>query len=188
VIRKRTNIILALLRGTSSQRDEHPYAPWGIWVRRLDTRPYCWPQFRHDFGPICPPIRGCCSERDFPARWAQNWAQCRGVNPFIETKWNWHTCRLMNFATHTVRSPPEWPRLVKRRRALVETNPPRNSQPRLIETMMVRGTGFGRFPFSFAVFDHTSDRKISSCLKKLMVAPCDVVAGLAACSNSSGGR
>jgi uncharacterized protein len=46
--------------------------------------------------------------------------------PFVETKCNWHTCRLMNFATRTVCSPPEWPRLVKRKRALVETNPPRN--------------------------------------------------------------
>jgi hypothetical protein len=26
---------------------------------------------------------------------AQNWAQSSGVNPSVETIWNWHTCRSM---------------------------------------------------------------------------------------------
>ena len=29
----------------------------------------------------------------FEGAWAQKWAQSTEVNPFIETNWNWHTCR-----------------------------------------------------------------------------------------------
>jgi len=31
-----------------------------------------------------------------------------GVNPSVETIWNWHTCRSLDFATQTASSPPEW--------------------------------------------------------------------------------
>src|SRR5579863_7577201 len=36
------------------------------------------------------------------------WAQTNGVNPSVETKCNWHTCRLMNFSSQTASSPSEW--------------------------------------------------------------------------------
>jgi hypothetical protein len=37
--------------------------------------------------------------------WAQKLAHSNGVNPFIETVWNWHTCRLVDFPTQMVFSP-----------------------------------------------------------------------------------
>ena len=82
----------------------------------------------------------------------------------------------------------------------METNPPRNNQP---ETHRDDGPGAflpsrpwtgprdrptgGGTPAPVKSIDYPSDRKISGCLKKLMVAP-SVPPGDAACSNSSGGR
>ena len=37
------------------------------------------------------------SGTDFEPGVAQNWAQFFGVNPSVETIWNWHTCRSMVF-------------------------------------------------------------------------------------------
>ena len=37
--------------------------------------------------------------------WAQNWAQSIGVNPSVETVWNWHTCSSMIFPSQTSSSP-----------------------------------------------------------------------------------
>jgi hypothetical protein len=44
---------------------------------------------------------------DFEGAWAQKWAQRNGVNPSVETLRNWHSCRLLNFPTHTASSSPE---------------------------------------------------------------------------------
>jgi len=41
------------------------------------------------------------SGAEFDAGWAQNRAQFFGVNPSVETVWNWHTCRLMVFPSQT---------------------------------------------------------------------------------------
>jgi len=35
---------------------------------------------------------------------AQNWAQSPGVNPSVETVWNWHTCGSMVFPSHSFSS------------------------------------------------------------------------------------
>jgi len=35
-------------------------------------------------------------------------AQSVGVNPSVETKCDWHTCRLTVFPTQTASSPPQW--------------------------------------------------------------------------------
>lgn len=58
-----------------------------------------------------------------------------GVTPCAEIVRNWHTCRSMGAPTETACSPSgsssalqNRPRLAKRRRGLMETNPPRNSQ------------------------------------------------------------
>ena len=59
---------------------------------------------------------------------AQNWAQLHGVNPSVETVWNWHTFRLMVFFLKCLLLPQDGARLVKRRRALLESNSPRNNQ------------------------------------------------------------
>jgi hypothetical protein len=40
--------------------------------------------------------------------WAQNWAHPRGVNPSVETVWNWHTCSLMVFPSHSFSSLSGW--------------------------------------------------------------------------------
>ena len=56
-------------------------------------------------------------------------AHSRGVNPSVETVCDWHTCRSLDFATQITSSCSHYPRLAKQRRALVETNPPRNNQP-----------------------------------------------------------
>jgi hypothetical protein len=32
---------------------------------------------------------------------AQNWTHLHGVNPSVETVWNWHTCSLMIFPSQT---------------------------------------------------------------------------------------
>jgi len=51
-----------------------------------------------------------------------------GVNPSVETVWNWHTFRLMVFFLKCLLLPQDGARLVKRRRALLESNSPRNNQ------------------------------------------------------------
>jgi hypothetical protein len=44
----------------------------------------------------------------FFAQCAQNWAQLSGVNPSVETIFDWHTCRSMDFPIQTTSSSPEW--------------------------------------------------------------------------------
>ena len=41
-------------------------------------------------------------------RWAQNGAHRCGVNPSVETVWNWHTCSLMVFPSHSFSSLSGW--------------------------------------------------------------------------------
>jgi len=41
--------------------------------------------------------------------WAQYWAQSDGVNPSVETVWNWHTCGSMVFPSHSSSSLSGWP-------------------------------------------------------------------------------
>ena len=48
------------------------------------------------------------SGTDFEPGVAQNWAQSVGVNPSVETIWNWHTCRSMIFPSQTSSSPSGW--------------------------------------------------------------------------------
>jgi len=36
------------------------------------------------------------------------WAQSNGVNPAVETIFDWHTCRSMDFPLQTTSSSPEW--------------------------------------------------------------------------------
>src|SRR6516162_3914589 len=48
-----------------------------------------------DVDALRPPLRGRCFDGPRETRWAQNWAQVDGVNPSVETIWNWHTCRSM---------------------------------------------------------------------------------------------
>jgi hypothetical protein len=50
---------------------------------------------------------------------------------------------------------------------------------------MARGVGFGRFPVNPKAYIVSKDLLMP---KKLIVAPCELVVVLAACSNSSGGR
>jgi integrase len=45
------------------------------------------------------------SGADFVPGVAQNWAQFFGVNPSVETVWNWHTCSSMIFPSQTSSSP-----------------------------------------------------------------------------------
>ena len=44
------------------------------------------------------------SGKDFEPGVAQNWAQLFGVNPSVETVWNWHTCSSMVFPSHSFSS------------------------------------------------------------------------------------
>ena len=39
---------------------------------------------------------------------AQNWPQSPGVNPSVETVWNWHTCGSMVFPSQTSSSLSGW--------------------------------------------------------------------------------
>ena len=56
-------------------------------------------------------------------------AHTRGVNPSVETVFNWHTFGSKIFLFKLPLLIQNLRRLVKRRRALLESNSPRNNQP-----------------------------------------------------------
>jgi hypothetical protein len=63
-----------------------------------------------------------------PSRNARPVISVSGVSPSLETNRKGHTRRLINSCFSKSSPTLQSPRLAKRRRALVETNPPRNSQ------------------------------------------------------------
>src|SRR5205823_545165 len=75
------------------------------------------------------------------------------VHPWGETVAKRHTCRSMIFTIQMAPFFGQSPQLVKRRRALLESNPPRNNQPETHQGYE-SGSSRGAAPHSIDRFPH----------------------------------